>query len=71
MKDFSKRFFYFPQASEYHYCTVHVTGKVPKQGDEKGIIVPCLLLFKGQLGECTEVLNVELKKHIEMYMIIC
>ena len=60
---FAKTIFYFLRASEYHCCRVYVTGKAVNQGDNKGMKVPCTLLFKGQ-SEFVDVLYQELKKHV-------
>ena len=58
---FSKTIFYFLRASEYHCCRVQVEGKAINQGDDKGMKVPCTLLFKGQ-SEFVDILSHELKK---------
>ena len=60
---FAKTIFYFLQASEYHECTVRVTRKAVNEGDDKGMKVPCVLMFKGQ-SLYIDILNKELKKHV-------
>ena len=59
----AKTIFYFLRASEYHGCRVHVTGQAINQGDDKGMKVPCTLMFKGQ-SESVDILSQELKKHL-------
>ena len=67
MKDkggrFAKTIFYFLRASEYHGCRVCVTGQAINQGDNKGMKIPCTLMFKGKL-EFVDILSQELKKHM-------
>ena len=53
---FAKTIFYFLRASEYHGCRVRVTGKAVNQGDDKGIKIPCILIFKGQ-SELADILK--------------
>ena len=60
---FVKTIFYFLRASEYHGCRVHVTGQAINQGDDKGMKIPCTLMFKGQ-SEFVDILSQELKKHM-------
>ena len=60
---FAKTIFYFLRASEYHGCRVHVTGQAINQGDDKGMKIPCTLMFKGQ-SEFVDILSQELKKHM-------
>ena len=60
---FAKTIFYFLRASEYHECTVRVTRKAVNEGDDKGMEVPCVLMFKGQ-SLYIDILNKELKKHV-------
>ena len=61
---FAKTIFYFLRASEYHGCRVHVTGQAINQGDDKGMKIPCTLMFKGQ-SEFVDILSQELKKHMQ------
>ena len=60
---FAKTIFYFLRASEYHGCRVHVTGQAINQGDDKGMKIPCTLMFKGQ-SKFVDILSQELKKHM-------
>ena len=60
---FAKTIFYFLRASEYHGCRVHVTGQAINQGDDKGMKIPCTLMFKGQ-SEFVDILSQELKKYV-------
>ena len=60
---FAKTILYFLQASEYHGCRVHITGQAINQGDDKGMKIPCTLMFKGQ-SEFVDILSQELKKHM-------
>ena len=57
---FAKTSFYFLRASKYHCCRVQVEGKAIIQGDDKGVKVPCTLLFTGQ-SEFVDILSHELK----------
>ena len=60
MKDkggrFAKTIFYFLRASEYHGCRVHVTSQAINQRDDKGMKIPCTLMFKGQ-SEFVDILS--------------
>ena len=60
---FAKTIFYLLRASEYHGCRVRVTGKAVNQGDDKGMKIPCILIFKEQT-EFVDILSQELKKHL-------
>ena len=42
---FAKTIFYFLQESEYHGCRVRVTGQTINQGHNKGMKIPCTLMF--------------------------
>ena len=44
-------------------CRVCVTGKAVNQGDEKGMTIPCILIFKGQ-SVFADIFSQELKKHM-------
>ena len=57
---FAKTILYFLQASEYHGCRVHITGQAINQGDDKGMKIPCTLMFKGQ-SKFVDILPQELK----------
>ena len=57
---FAKTIFYFLRASEYHECRVRVTGKAVNKGDDKGMKISCILIFKGQ-SEFVDILSQELK----------
>ena len=63
MEDLPKQFSTFLRAKEYHECTVRVTGKAVNEGDNKGMKVPCKLMFKGQSLNI-DILKKELKKHV-------
>lgn len=45
---FVKAIFYFLPASEYNRCKFCVTGKAVNQGDNKGMKIPYILIFKRQ-----------------------
>ena len=60
---FAKTIFYFLRASENNECKVRITGKAVNQGDNKGMKVPCILMFKGQT-QFVDILSNELKKYI-------
>ena len=63
MDDSRKQFSIFLRASEYHGCRVHATGQAINQGDNKGMKIPCTLMFKRQ-SEFVDILSQELKKHV-------
>jgi len=60
---FAKTIYYFLRASEHHKCKVRVTGSAINQGDNKGMKVPCTLMFTGQ-SEFIDMLSHELNKHM-------
>ena len=60
---FTKTILYVLRASKYPGCRVHVTGQAINQGDDKGMIIPCTLIFKGQ-SEFVYILSHERKKHM-------
>ena len=60
---FAKTIFYFLRASEYHGCRVHFTGQATNQEDNKGMRIPCTLMFKGQ-SQFVDILSQKLKKHM-------
>ena len=53
---FAKTIFYFLRASEYHGCRAHVTSQAINQRDDKGMKIPCTLMFKGQ-SEFVDILS--------------
>ena len=58
---FAKTIFYFLEASNFHGYKVCVTEKTVNQGNDKGMKIPCILIFKGQ-SEFVDTLSQELKK---------
>ena len=53
---FAKTIFYFLRASEYHGSRVRVKGQAIHQGDNKGMKIPCTLMFKRQ-SEFVDILS--------------